>query len=200
MLAKESLKYRRYRQLISIALLSLSTLGCFHPPFNDFIKNRADITGLRSNKQLILNELAKQDIQYIKYGDTMTLLIPTDHYFVSGTADINEICYSGLENVVRLLLLYPKSHIYVAAFGDNIGTAHHQKRITQAQAQAMLTFLWASHIPAQYLHAKSYGDRFPIGDNDLIRGSAFNRRIEIQWMNIEEESRKIAADNTNMKS
>jgi flagellar motor protein MotB len=47
----------------------------------------------------------------------------------------------------------------------------------------MLTFLWANDIQARRLKAEGYGDRFDIGDNKLIRGSAYNRRIEIQWQN-----------------
>ena len=47
----------------------------------------------------------------------------------------------------------------------------------------MITFLWAKGIRAQHLYAEGMGDKYPIGDNFLTHGSAFNRRIEIQWVN-----------------
>ena len=135
----------------------------------------------KNSKKQLLNDLQNQEIQYVKYGDTMTLIIPTDHYFVFNSAHLNDICYPGLENVIKLLKSYACSPIYVAAFTDNIGSRRHKKSLSQAQAEAMLTFLWANDIPAQRLHAEGYGDKHDIGDNKLIHGSAYNRRIEIQW-------------------
>ncbi|PJD94396.1 MAG: hypothetical protein CK424_00045 [Legionella sp.] len=162
--------------------------GCFRPPFNDFQKPPTDFRLYRTSKKYIVQKLQQQDIQYVEYGDTMTLIVPTDHYFVTGTAELNDICYEGLNNIVKLLKLYPKSRIYVAGFSDNVGTtARFQKRLTQAQANAMLTFLWANAIPAKHLAATGFGDLFPLGDNNLIHGSAFNRRIEIQWFSFKDE-------------
>ncbi|MDP3705010.1 MAG: C-OmpA-like family protein CmpA [Legionellaceae bacterium] len=135
----------------------------------------------KTNKSALLNNLRKQDIQFIQYGDTMTLIVPTDHYFMFNSAQLNSICFMGLNNIVRLLEYYPKSRIYVAGFTDNIGTRRHKNKLSQAQAETMLGFLWAHGIPAELLIAQGYGDRYSIGDNRLIRGSAFNRRIEIQW-------------------
>jgi flagellar motor protein MotB len=53
--------------------------------------------------------------------------------------------------------------------------------LSQAQAETILTFLWANNIPAMLLKAEGYGDKNAVSDNTLIHGSAQNRRIEIQW-------------------
>ncbi len=147
----------------------------------------------RTNKQNIINEIRKEDMQYIEYGDTMTLIVPTDHYYLFNSAQLNDICYEGLNNIVRLLKLYPKSRIYVAGFTDNVGPMENQLKLSQARAEAMLTFLWAHDIPAHLLKAKGYGKHFSIGDNSLIHGSAYNRRIEIQWFSSpnEEQARAL---------
>lgn len=138
--------------------------------------------GLHSeSKTQIIKELKKQDIQYVQYGDTMTLVVPTDRYFMFNSPRLNEVCYPGLTNIIRLLKLYPKSPIYVAGFTDNVGSRYHKKMLSQAQAETMLTFLWAHDIRAMRLKAEGYGDKNAISDNDLIHGSAQNRRIEIQW-------------------
>ncbi len=166
--------------LLAIAVL-FSACSPFNPPFNDFQKPKRFRTWFQPTRKSIIQELETQDIQYIEYGDTMTLLVPTDHYFLKNSAEINDICYAALNNIVKLLQLYPKSHIYVAAFTDDMGTRHEKKYITEARAQAMVTFLWANWIPAKHLTGKGYRDFFPIGNNDYIHASAFNRRIEIQW-------------------
>jgi|GEM_PF-858681 len=142
------------------------------------------IIALQNNTQnAIIKELQKQDMQFIQYGDTMTLLVPTDRYYIFNSARLNDICYPGLINIIKLLKFYPKSTIYVAGFTDNVGSKHHKKMLSQARAEAMLTFLWANNIQAQRLHAEGYADKHAIGNNDLIRGSAYNRRVEIQWVN-----------------
>lgn len=132
-------------------------------------------------KHRLINELKKCDIQFVQYGDTMTLIIPTDKYFMFGSPRLNEIRYVGLNHIIDLLRLYPDSLIYVAGFTDNVGTQYHKKRLSQAQAESMLTFLWANGIQAHRLKAEGYGDKNTVGDNNFIHGSAFNRRIEIQW-------------------
>jgi len=134
----------------------------------------------QTSKKKLIAELEMQDIQYVTYGDTITLVIPTDKFFVFDTPRLSEICYPGLNNIIRLIRLTPCTTIYVAAFTDNVGSRYHKKMLSQARAEAMLTFLWANDIAAQRLHAQGYEDKFTIGDNHLIHGSAYNRRLEIQ--------------------
>ncbi len=141
----------------------------------------AILSSVTHQKHSLIKTLNKEDIQLVQYGDTMTLIIPTDKYFLFESPRLNEIRYKGLMNVVSLLQLYPHSKIYVAAFTDNVGTFAHKKRLSQAQAETMLSFLWANDIQAQRLKAEGYGDKNTVGDNSIIHGSAFNRRIEIQW-------------------
>lgn len=182
-----------YRSLLTL-VCSLMITSCYSPPFNDFKKTPLDIGIYRNSKKHLVEQLQHQDIQFVAYGDTMTLLIPTDHYFVKNTAEINEICYAGIENVAKLLKLYPKSRIFIAGFNDDIGSPRYQKRLTQSRAEAVLTFLWANGIAAHLLKADGYGDRFPIGNNHYIHASAFNRRIEIQWTALPHSESQIKAE------
>lgn len=135
----------------------------------------------KDSKPALVKQLKKESIQFVEYGDTMTLVIPTDKYFMFMSARLNELCYPGLMNVVKLLKLYPQSPIYVAGFTDNVGSRRHKKLLSQAQAETMMTYLWANGIRSIQLKAEGYGDKNNIGDNKLIHGSAYNRRIEIQW-------------------
>lgn len=135
----------------------------------------------KDSKKNVLRELQRCDIEYVNYGDTHTLIVPTDKYFMFGSPRLNELLYPGLMNIVKLLRFYPQTPIYVAGFTDNVGTSRHKRLITQAQAETMMTFLWANNIKAHRLKAEGYGDKNDISDNELIHGSAQNRRIEIQW-------------------
>lgn len=138
---------------------------------------------VKNTQRALIKEIQNQDMQYIVYGNTSTLVVPTDRYFIFNSPHLNDICYPGLNNIIRLLRYYPNTPVYVAAFTDNIGARYHKKMLSQAQAETMLTFLWANGIPAQLLHAEGYSDKHDVGDNKWIHGSAYNRRIEIQWLN-----------------
>lgn len=199
-----------------MAALALNLTACYHPPYNNFKKDRASvrrtagaagvgtavgaaagypIVGLaagaavggavslyRESKPAIIKALAKQHIQYVQYGDTITLIVPTDQYFVYNTARLQELCYPGLVNIIRLLRHYPDSPVYIAGFTDEIGSRAHKFRMSEARAETMLGFLWANNVKAQLLKAEGYGDKHPISDNRIIHGSAQNRRLEIQWV------------------
>lgn len=135
----------------------------------------------KESKPQLIMALQKEDIQYVAYGDTMTLIVPTDKYFMFNSPRLNELAYPGLINIIKLLNFYPKSPIYVAAFTDNVGSRLHKKQLSQAQAETMLTYLWANNIHAKRLKAEGYSDKNDVSDNHIIHGSAQNRRIEIQW-------------------
>ena len=182
--------FKTLQQAGITGLLLLLLTSCYQPPFNNFkpftgLPPKNDQNNLIrpyfGSQQTLIRELSRQDIQFVKYGDTMTLIVPTDRYFLFESPKLNQVCYAGLVNIVQLLKKYPDSTIYVAGFTDDIGSKFAKNHLTQARAEAMLTFLWANNIPAKFLHPEGYGSKYPVGDNNLIHGSAHNRRLEIQW-------------------
>jgi outer membrane protein OmpA-like peptidoglycan-associated protein len=141
----------------------------------------ASVGWYKDSKRALIKELKKLDIQYIEYGDTVTFVLPTDRYFMFNTARFNELCFPGLSDLIKLIKLFPQCcPIYVAGFTDNVGSRYSKKRMSQARAERMVAFLWANGISARRLVAEGYGDKNPVGDNLLIHGSAYNRRLEVQ--------------------
>lgn len=136
----------------------------------------------KNSKANLIADLKRRDIQLVRYGDTYTLIIPCDKYYLINSAQLNDLSYAGLIDVVKLLALFPNTPIYVASFTDNIGSVEHKTKLTQSRAETLITFLWSNNISAKRLHPEGYADKFSIGDNKRIHGSAYNRRIEIQWL------------------
>lgn len=135
----------------------------------------------KDSKRSILTALKKFDVQVVEYGNTITMIVPTDRYFIFNRARFNELCYPGLYNIIKFIKMYPSCcPIYVAGFSDNVGSRKYKTRMSQARAETMLTFLWANGIPSPRLAAEGYGDKNTVADNKLIHGSAQNRRLEIQ--------------------
>jgi outer membrane protein OmpA-like peptidoglycan-associated protein len=135
----------------------------------------------QSQPSTIIKNLNAEDIQYVTYGESHTLIIPTDKYYKINSPQMSAYCPEAMTNVVRLLKHHPHCKIYVAAFTDDIGSDEHKKKLSQAQAETMVTYLWAHDIPAEKLSGEGYADKHAVSDNQLIHGSAQNRRIEIQW-------------------
>lgn len=194
MLARVAIK--RLVQITLIGSITWMLGACFQPPFNNFKSQSMDfgdtetcgskkILHSRAERNTIarnmIRKLGTQHIQFIQRGDRMTIIVPTDRYYFFNTPDLNDVHYQGLNDVATLIKLFPCSRINVAAFGDNVGKNTLKYKLTKARAEAMITFLWAKGIPAQLLTPEGYGDKFPIGDNRIVHGSAYNRRIEIQW-------------------
>lgn len=142
----------------------------------------AAVGAYKDSKPALIKSLRKRfHIEVIEYGETLTLIVPTDRYYMFNSAKFNEICFAGLHELIKLIQYFPKCcPIYVAGFTDDVGSRFSKKLMSQARAETMVSFLWANGISSQRLVAEGYGDKYSVGDNELIHGSAYNRRIEIQ--------------------
>ena len=133
------------------------------------------------SKKGLINELRRADIQIIEEHNQLTILVPTDKYYFTNEAKLNDYRHAELNRLVKLLRYYPKGDIFVAGFTDDIGSNQHKQTYSQNLAQAMTTFLWANGFKAKRMHVEGYADKHPIANNDIIHGAAMNRRVEIQW-------------------
>ncbi len=138
-------------------------------------------TNYLHGKERILKELENASIQVINEGHRITVIIPTDKYFYFDTAKLNDLRYKQLNMIVELVNCFPEENIFVAGFTDNVGSKAHKRRLSQHRAQAVVAYLWAHGIKRIHLNAAGYEDKYNIGNNRLIHGSAFNRRVELQW-------------------
>ena len=176
------------RRFLWMSTLAITCIGCSSSgneekgeTENNFNQSSYDFHLYKNQKKYLIDKLKESDIQYVEYGDTMTLIIPSDHTFSTQSDEMKDMNFSGLNNTVKLLKQYPNSQIYVAAFSDDSGSSKSQLNLTQAQAEKILTYLWANGIPAKKLNAQGYGDSYSVGSNKQMHSSSYNRRIEIQW-------------------
>ncbi len=133
--------------------------------------------------QKIINALPKEHIQVVQDGDTITLLVPTDIYYLPDSYEFDDVWYRGLNYIVQLVLKTKTNQVvYVAGFSDGgIGSPLAAQKLSQQRAQQMADLLWANGVPLSQLKVQGYGEKYDIADNFLVHGAAMNRRIEIQW-------------------
>jgi len=129
----------------------------------------------------ITKNIQDGDIQIVNEGHRITLIVPTDKYFLFDTAKLNDLKYEPLDNIVNLIKCFPKSTINIAGFTDDVGNYEYKRLLSNQRAQSIVSYLWSQGVSEKTLQAQGYGSRFAIANNDLIHGSALNRRVEIQW-------------------
>ena len=168
------------RQAMGSLLIAMTCIGCSSNSI-DIFQSTEKYRATQNYENYLTAKLKKDDVQYVKYGDTRTLIIPMDRYFIIDSNEFSDNNCKGLEDSLKLIKLYPKSHIFVAGFNDDIGSPSLQRHLTQGRADRVLTYLWTHGIPAKRMSADGYGYLFPLGSNRQIHSSAYNRRIEIQW-------------------
>ncbi|MEE9451551.1 MAG: OmpA family protein [Gammaproteobacteria bacterium] len=127
------------------------------------------------------SRLSRADVQIVQYGDTTTMVIPTDKFFRFESAKLNEDEYIALYHIADFVKSYEDVRINIAGFTDEAGTADYQKALTEQRAEAVLALLWARGLDIDRLYAEGKGSVNNITSNDTLAGRALNRRIEIQW-------------------
>lgn len=135
----------------------------------------------QSSQANLVKTMQKNAIQVVEYGDRITLVVPTDRYFLFRRATLYEGRYPGLVAMVNFIKQYPNAYITIASFTDDVGSKRVNRQFSEARAHTMASFLYANGIRVQQLNPQGLGPLFPIGDNHLVHGAAYNRRLEIQW-------------------
>jgi outer membrane protein OmpA-like peptidoglycan-associated protein len=140
------------------------------------------ILGLMSQSQASLAKiLVDEGVQIVRYGDIMTMIIPTDKVYMFGGTELNQRQYRLLNALAFYLLKEQAPTLQLAAFTDEVGSKRYKRKLSQGRAQTMMTFLWANGLVLDTMHAKGYGKRYDTASNTSVFGSQMNRRLEIQW-------------------
>jgi flagellar motor protein MotB len=130
----------------------------------------------------LIEYLDRHGVQVIPRGGSLRVLLPTDHFFVGQTNEVNLDCLPLLAAVASLAQTYTGPtglYVWVTAYTDEVGTPKAKKERSEQQAEVIAAFLWARGVPARIMQIKGFGDKERISSNRIVGGSADNRRIEI---------------------
>lgn len=178
------MQLRMLSYTISLSLLFGITLtACTRPytAFRAYDQGAMPIYDKRDPTRLLKATLQSQGVQVVEYGDSITLIVPTDRFYVFDTAELNDIQHAALNNIAALASYYPVSVFNIAGFTDEVGTWRYRQKLSLHRAQMMRTFLWANGVDLHRLIVVGYGDHYDVANNITVFGSAYNRRVEIQW-------------------
>jgi len=115
----------------------------------------------------------------IKYD--MPKVITLDNvYYDTGKSTLRSTSFKSLNNLAELLYYKKKMRIEVSGHTDDVGSDESNKRLSEARANSVRTYLIKKGITANRLIAVGYGESKPIAANDTPEGKQKNRRTEVR--------------------
>ncbi|HKO94589.1 MAG TPA: OmpA family protein [Polyangiaceae bacterium] len=100
--------------------------------------------------------------------------------FETATAELKQVSYSLLDEVVNVMLEAPDIRLAVYGHTDNRGAPGYNRDLSQRRAQAVVKYLTDKGIAFERLEAKGFGADRPVATNDTDAGRAQNRRVEFK--------------------
>ncbi len=147
--------------------------------FSGFFLTACSLTSGSHSSASVKPVALTQGIQVTQLGSQVRIFISSDQCFEAGTSNIKENYQPNLDRLVALLKAYGNVSMSITGYTDNVLPAQQAKLLSRAQADSIVSYLWAHGIPHQQLYAKGKGADCPIAQNETVIGSAMNRRIEI---------------------
>lgn len=113
----------------------------------------------------------------IEVGEVVRL---NNIFFETAKAELKDESIPELNRVVNLMKENPSLAIELAGHTDSIGKDETNMTLSQARAQAVVSFLTKNGVAGKRLSAQGYGETRPIADNDTEEGRELNRRVEFK--------------------
>ncbi len=107
------------------------------------------------------------------------LRLTTPIVFERGTATIRSVSFPLLDVVVHALTDRPQIKVEIAGHTDSQGDDANNLALSQAEADAVKSYLVEHGVEAARLTTRGYGETRPIESNSTSQGRAINRRIEL---------------------
>lgn len=127
--------------------------------------------------------MGRLGIQTIQIGNNVRVVIPTDSIFKDRGTQIKHSAYPALDDLAKFLARYPNHRMIVTGYTDELGTSDRDQRLSEHQAQSLITYLWTKGIHHECLTPIGIGkaESQTVASNRSLNGKAFNRRIEINF-------------------
>ena len=100
--------------------------------------------------------------------------------FDTGKATLQPDSQAQLKDVAAILKAYPKVHVRLGGYTDNVGDKAANVKLSQERAANVEREIVKLGIDAMRLDAKGYGEEHPVASNDTEEGRAKNRRISMR--------------------
>jgi outer membrane protein OmpA-like peptidoglycan-associated protein len=124
-------------------------------------------------------KLAGTGVSVTRNGDDITLNMPSNITFKTGSNDLNSDFFKVLDGVTMVVQEYNKTLIVIAGHTDDVGTEEHNQALSERRAASVGQYLASRGVDGQRITTAGYGESQPIASNKTEAGRAQNRRVEV---------------------
>jgi outer membrane protein OmpA-like peptidoglycan-associated protein len=132
-------------------------------------------------KQQLRERLLEQFNRVLPTTDTDRGLVVNmgDVLFATGKADLGSDAKIALAKLTGIVLNYPSLKLAIGGYTDSTGSEDFNQKLSQARADAVLSYLVDQGLDSSGLSSQGYGMSNPVADNSTPQGRQKNRRVEI---------------------
>lgn len=118
-------------------------------------------------------------VSVTRNGDNITLNMPGNITFGSGSSDLNADFYKVLDGVEIVVAEFDKTLIVIAGHTDNVGSDQNNQALSERRAASVGRYLTSKGVSGQRVITAGLGETQPVGSNDNEAGRSQNRRVEV---------------------
>lgn len=125
-------------------------------------------------------ELQGTGVGISRSGNQISLIMPGDITFSTGSASISGDFYPTLNSVGKVLSKYQQTMVDITGHTDNVGQRDYNYRLSQQRANSVAGYLQSRRVNAARFRVSGMGPDSPIATNNTADGRQANRRVTIQ--------------------
>jgi outer membrane protein OmpA-like peptidoglycan-associated protein len=125
------------------------------------------------------SQLAGTGVSVTRMGDNITLNMPGNITFASGSSEINPNFYKVLNSVNLVLKEYDKTLVEIAGHTDSTGSSESNQQLSERRANAVAQYLEGQGLRSDRVMTVGAGESRPVASNDTPDGRQANRRVEL---------------------
>ena len=124
-------------------------------------------------------ELEDTGVSVYRDGDNITLNMPGNVTFATGSSDLSQDFFKVLVSVSKVLDEFDQTVVEVAGHTDSRGSEAYNQTLSDSRAASVAEYLDAQGVNGQRMITVGMGEMRPAADNESSSGRQANRRVEI---------------------
>ena len=124
-------------------------------------------------------ELEDSGVSVHRDGDNITLNMPGNVTFATGSSDLSPDFSKVLVSVSKVLDEFDQTVVEVAGHTDSRGSEALNQTLSDSRAESVAEYLDAQGVNDQRMITVGMGELRPVADNETSSGRQANRRVEI---------------------
>lgn len=118
-------------------------------------------------------------VSVTRNGNNITLNMPGNITFKTGSSDLNAGFYNVLDGVGIVVEEFDKTLIVIAGHTDSVGSDQNNQALSERRAASVGAYLGGKGINRDRIITAGFGESQPVASNDTESGRSQNRRVEV---------------------